>query len=591
MMRLSHELRVGASQGIGAGAYGVRMNMLIPGDLPAEDPRMADAGRAERLGSLSLYNDALGALTWTEADNPMPAYADRIKRICSVQSRMRRCVVGTNLSVRYLDPNDSTKYTDGSDYAEADGNIMVQIPKFWFKVVSTGDWIEMWISPSPAFGYAVHPAFSKIINGVVTQVNYRYVGAYEGVLMKSGQPVHRYDWVAGDVGDRNVSQFNNYASGDSLASVPGYLPCSSMNIAQFREAARAIDNNTDDSTWRQLDAYLHHAIQLLMVVEYATWNSQTALTGNANKGLSSIAGGQWLSIVAGNSTDQYYPIVPTGLTNSLGNRSGSVNLANVYSIPLPTENIIGVLPDAPAGWIKDGSKYSHVAGVDEKLEYTGFVPTKGVVYRVKLRCTVVQGTVKASFGGESLVLSPGVHKSFYVEARAIEGLVIAPSRDYVGDINNVSIVRDSGLEWDDVVPSYRGIESYFGHIFKWIDGVLLDFASTSTVSVYAKNGQFSGSIADHNLLAGAQAAPASGYIHKLNFLLSACGFFYPAATGGTASQTIGVDDRYYNTSSAGLRVVAVGGAAFNGGSAGAFCVAAYYGVSTSITYFGGRLCL
>ncbi len=591
MMRLSHELRVGASQGLGAGAYGVRMNMLIPGDLPAEDPRMADAGRAERLGSLSLYNDALGALTWTEADNPMPAYADRIKRICSVQSRMRRCVVGTNLSVRYLDPNDSTKYTDGSDYAEADGNIMVQIPKFWFKILSDGDWIEMWISPEPTPGFTVHPAFRKIRDGALIEVPYRYVGAYEGVLQKSGQPVHRYDWVAVLKCDRNVSQFNNYASGDSLASVPGYLPCSSMNIAQFREAARAIDNNTDDSTWRQLDAYLHHAIQLLMAVEYATWNSQTALTGNAYKGLSSIAGGQWLSIVAGNSTDQYYPIVPTGLTNSLGNRSGSVNLANVYSIPLPTENIIGVLPDAPAGWIKDGSKYSHVARVDEKLEYTGFVPTNGVVYRVKLRCTVVQGTVKASFGGEILVLSPGEHKSFYVEARATEGLVIAPSMDYIGDINNVTIVRDSGLIWDDVVPSYRGIESYFGHMFTLIDGVLLDFASVGTVSVYAKNGQFSGSIQDYNLLAGAQAAPASGYIHKLHFLLSAAGFFYPAATGGTASQTIGVSDRYYNTSSAGLRVVAVGGSARNGGSAGAFCVVAYYGVSTAAANIGGRLCL
>jgi len=588
-VKLSHELRLG-SDGYHPAAYGVKMNMLIPGDLPAEDPRMADAGRAERLGTLSLYNDTLGALTWSEADNPMPAYVPTIKRLCSVQSRMRRCVVGANLSVRYLDPADSTKYTDGTDYAVQDGNVMVQIPKFWYKILSDGDWIEMWISPRPSSGFALHPAFRKIVSGTLIEVPYRYVGAFEGVLQKSGQPVNRYDWVAGDVGDRAVSQFNNYASGDSLASVPGYLPCSSMNIRAFRDAARAVDGNTDDSSWRQLDAYLHHAIQLLMVVEYASWNSQSALTGDAGKGLSNINGSQWLSIVAGNSTDQYYPIVPTGLTNSLGNKSGGINLTEVYSIPLPTENIVGALPDAPAGWVKDGAKYRHAPGIDEKLEFTGFVPTDGVTYRVKILYTATQGTVTAFFGGESLALSAGVHKSFYVTAKSKEELIIAPSMDYIGDINNVSIVRDSGLEWDDVVLSYRGIESYFGHIFKWVDGILLNFASTSSVSIYAKSGEFSGDITNHELMASDQAAPASGYIHKWNPTLLGS-LFYPAGTGGTASQTIGISDRYYNTGGAGLRLVAVGGSAYYGGIAGAFCVYANYGVTSTAANFGGRLCL
>lgn len=590
-MKLSHELRLGSPQNITSRAYGVKINMLIPGDLPADDPRMEDAGRAERLGSLSFYNDSLGALTWTEADNPMPAYAEKIKRLCNVQSRMRRCVIGYDMSVRYLDPMNSNKYTDGTNYSVDDGNIMVQIPKFWFKIVSDGDWVELWISPHAAAGYALHPAFRKIINGVPTQVNYRYVGAYEGILRKSGQPVDRYDWVDGSIGDRMVTQFNNYASGDTLGSMPGYIPCSSMNISQFRDAARAIDNNSDDSSWRQLDAYLHHAIQLLIVVEYATFNSQMSLTGNPYKGLSNLSSGQWLSIVTGNVSDQYFPIVPTGLTNSLGNRSGSISLLQIYNIPLPTNNLIGNLPDPVSGWVRDGGKFTHIAGSEEKLNFSGFAPSIGTTYRIKFYFTASHGTMSFTFAGEDMIPAAGAHNFFYVSAKSSDGLSFVPSADYEGYINYISIVASSGEKWDDVVTNYRGIESYYGHIYKWIDGLLLDFVSTSEVSVYAKSGEFSNNIADYELLAENQFAPTTGYIHKLNTDLLEAGLFYPAGTGGTASQTIGISDRYYNPSSAGLRVVAVGGCASNGGNAGAFCVYATYGVTYACTYFGGRLCL
>lgn len=587
-MRLSHELRVGASQGFGAGAYGVRMNMLIPGDLPADDPRMADAGRAERLGSLSLYNDVLGALTWTEADNPMPAYAEKIKRLCSVQSRMRRCVVASNLSVRYLKATDSSKYEDGSSYQVADGNVMVQIPKFYYRIFADGDWIEMWVSPTAAPGYIVHPAFQKIVGGVLTEVNYRYVGAYEAVLLKAGVPVNRYDYTTGAVGDRVLTAINNYAAGDKLASVPGYLPCSSMNIGTYRTAARAIDGNTDDSTWRQMDACLYHAIQMLMVTEYAGWNIQRSLTGTDTMGMTNIASGNLLNMLSGNVSDDYYPIVPGGLTNSIGNGSGAINLQNAYPTTLPSVNLVGALPDAPAGWVKDGTKYTHTSGTDP-IEFA-FVPTPGAVYRVKLQYLATAGSISATFGGEALALAPGGYRVAYVTASSNGRLTITPTNDYAGTINFVTICTSTGTGTapDDRIASYRGIENLYGHIWMWVDGVLLDFASAKSMTLKMANGAFNDTASGYTAM-GVLTIPASGYVHKLqNSILASA--FYPASTGGLASLAIGVSDFYFN-GGAGVRVVAAGGFASDGGIAGAFCVTAAYGPSIAYPRIGGRLCL
>lgn len=88
---------------------------------------------------------------------------------------------------------------------------------------------------------------------------------------------------------------------------------------------------------------------------------------------------------------------------------------------------------------------------------------------------------------------------------------------------------------------------------------------------------------------GVLTIPASGYVHKLqNSILASA--FYPASTGGLASQAIGVSDYYYN-GSAGVRVVAAGGLALYGGLAGAFYVNASYGPTYANPSVGGRLCL
>lgn len=562
-----------------AGAYGVRINTSMPPN--------AEAGMAERLGTLASYNDHLGALTWTEVDEPMPEYVAEIKNLLVIQKQMKRCVVSDNLSVkRYLGAEDSSVYENGDDYEEGDGNVLVEMPKFWVRIIEDGDWMEYWISPTPEAGMDLHPAFAK--NGM--EVDYRYPAAFEGVLKRGGQCLDRYDWESGGLEDRLVTQFNVYSTGDKLASVPGYIPTSSANIAQFRAACRNIDGNSDDSSWRQMDGYLWHAVQLLFIVEYASTNTAKRLTGSDVGGLVNLDGNRWQMIVTGNTTDQYYPIVPTGLTQRLGNRSGCVGLSSEYEVLVPKANEIGPLPGAPEGWTAASGKYTHEAGSKEALEF-GLVPAVGVKYRVKLQY-VESGGEKAevTFGGETLSVVSGQHNVFYVTAGKANPLRVEPASSWAGYVAAVSIISEGGTKWGDVVPSYRGIENIYGHIWEWRDGLLLDFKKVDSVDIYAADGGFSNSIGNYDLIAESLSAPASGYIKRFAGRVIKR-LFYPEETGSPASLVIGVSDRYYNTGAAGLRVVAVGGSATYGGFAGAFCVYANYGVTNTTASYGGRLCL
>ena len=102
--------------------------------------------------------------------------------LLSIQSRMRRCVMGNDGVIKYyLCATDSTKKADcltASVLTGADGQVMVEIPKFYLRYSYAAN-VHSWdISPNPLPGFHLHPAFFK--NGV--PVDYRYMSAYEGVL-------------------------------------------------------------------------------------------------------------------------------------------------------------------------------------------------------------------------------------------------------------------------------------------------------------------------------------------------------------------------------------------------------------------------
>lgn len=212
---------------------------------------------------------------------------------------MRRCLLNLNGTVNYyLDPNNSTLKADGTpaNLTGADGYVMVEIPRFYFKYERIGDRNIWSVRSTPEPDYAIHPAFIK--DGV--EVDRRYMGAYDACfwdatdgLYKSGLNLDNSDTLIDIAADR-------------LASVAGVYPLVGQTRARFRTLA-----TNNGPGWRQQDFWLTSAVQLLYLVENGTFNSQLRLgAGNTN--------GSYL-VSSAVQTDSPHTIA--GASNGWGNAS------------------------------------------------------------------------------------------------------------------------------------------------------------------------------------------------------------------------------------------------------------------------------
>ncbi len=291
-----------------------------------------------------------------------------------IHEKMRRCIINDAGVVQYyLNETDSTKKIDGSasDLTGAAGQVMVEIPAFYYKHNYSGTTHSWSISKSAQAGYSLHPTFIKDGSNVAN----RYIGAYEGTLYDVSASIYTdgiYQTTVScvfanadksltiasrtgvfsklTVGDKIVvsgTAANNgtktvaslvsatkitisesvtdgtdaatiiqteknwtATTGDKLASVSGKAPINYGTRANFRAVAanRGVG-------WRQQDFYLASAIQLLYLIEYASFYSQSVI-GN---GLT-----DWSAAWPG--YNDYNPINNTGLSNANGN--ATYNLSN-----------------------------------------------------------------------------------------------------------------------------------------------------------------------------------------------------------------------------------------------------------------------
>ena len=196
-----------------------------------------------------------------------------------IQKQMKRCVLNVNGTVNYyLLATDSTKKADGTDSVldGTDGEVMVEIPKFYYGYSMVGDSHTWQISLLPFSGGSVHPAFSK--DGV--EVPYRYIGAYDA----------------------------NDAGSSKLGSRSGTYPHCSQTIADARTWAQNVGTGWGQHSW-----YVRHAIQVLMLIEYADFNSQEVI----GMGRTELSGGTW-------ADGSYYG--QSGIqSNAIGNGTGCIN--------------------------------------------------------------------------------------------------------------------------------------------------------------------------------------------------------------------------------------------------------------------------
>jgi len=220
--------------------------------------------------------------------------------LANIHGKMRRCVLNSSGVVQYyLDANDSTLKEDGVTPAVldgTDGNVMVEIPKFWYKHNLASN-VNTWeIADGSATGFTVHPAFIK--DGV--EVSHRYIGAYDACYLDATDSTYKSGLNLDDM-TSNLDLAN-----DKLASVSGVYPLVGITRAEARSLAA--NNGTG---WHQLDFALWSAIQMLFLVEHGDFKAQGIL-GAGNTGA---------TYVASSSSQTDSPHSVAGKSNSLGNAS------------------------------------------------------------------------------------------------------------------------------------------------------------------------------------------------------------------------------------------------------------------------------
>lgn len=402
--------------------------------------------------------------------NPKPTRIGKMElhKELPLQSLMRRCILKDNGTVNYyLHANDSTKRDNGAaaNLTGADGQYMVELPDMYVRFETDGDISRHLQSTEPLPGFRL---WRK-----------DYVSAVEATVQRSTTTLCSV--VNKDADYRGG---NNDASRDGTYKTQLGMPATQISLTNFRAYAR----KRGSTEWNCNLYQTHRKLWWLFAVEYANFNSQDAFNaeldengyhqGGLSSGVTTLNSTKW------NTFNNYYPFVPCGTTNSLGNHSGVVEFT---------------MPD----------------------EYDPGVPTK---------------------------------------------------------VN---------------VPSYRGVENPFGHIWKWTDGCkcliqsetdggLSEFYVCDDPAAFTSSG-----VVNYDLRGNLPRK--EGYVKKL--ILGEHGEIMPLEVGG-GSTTYFCDYFYTNIPSSGVseRGVLFGGSAYHGAYAGFVSASTTNTATSTNANFGSRLC-
>lgn len=138
-------------------------------------------------------------------------------------------------------PFDNLYPWNGMVRETVDGNEVVKIPKFWYKIEKTNSKLSIQIADAPRTGFNVSPAHRA--RGSYPEQNYVYIGRYH--------------------------------SDSNYKSTSGVIPVANITRATARTNQAAIGNG-----YYQLDFSLWVTIWMLYLVEFANWNTQSMIGYN-----------------------------------------------------------------------------------------------------------------------------------------------------------------------------------------------------------------------------------------------------------------------------------------------------------------------
>lgn len=247
--------------------------------------------------------------------NPKPTRIGKMElhKELPLQSLMRRCILKDDGKVNYyLHANDSTKRDNGAaaDLTGKDGQYMVELPNMYVRFEMDGNKCRHLQSTQPLPGFHL---WRK-----------DYVSAVEATVQRSTSKLAAVCSM-----DADYRGGNNDASRDGTAKTQLGMPATAISLTNFRAYAR----KRGTTEWNCNLYHTHRKLWWLFAVEYCTFNSQDAFNaeldesgyhqGGLSAGVTTLNGTKWSNF------NGYYPVIPCGTTNSLGNHTGVVE----YTMP------------------------------------------------------------------------------------------------------------------------------------------------------------------------------------------------------------------------------------------------------------------
>ena len=243
--------------------------------------------------------------TCTRIGNPL------FHKSLPIQSEYKGCVVKNGKLQYYLNPNDWTKTSNGSNsnLDGTDGDVMIHTPKFYGKSGSNGN--KRWVRIS-----------TVKVDASWVEIPEMFISAYRNTIYTDGDTTKIASVVSTDAkyrGGGRRSSYDEYLTTDQFKTDLG-KPVSNISRATMRTYAAATGQELLCYEFYKWIFYWNY------VIEYANFNSQkefnSELTsdgyhqGGLGPGLTTWNWGQWISY------NGYYAITPCGYTNEFGNFSG-----------------------------------------------------------------------------------------------------------------------------------------------------------------------------------------------------------------------------------------------------------------------------
>ena len=451
---------------------------------------------------------------------------------------MRRCNMDdTGLVTAYF--GDSSYIEDGTN-----GQVFVEIPKFYYKVDILSNGYNWWISSAPVLGFKLHPAFTR--NSVIK--DYQYIGAYEASV---------YDVTASAI------------EVDTLTVTAGATASGNITI-------------TLDGNYKYTVAVLASDTAAAVATKIYSAGNKTGYMGtvwtvaNPSSGVVTFTAG-----AAGlKSTVTFTDTGTTGVTATIVKTTAGaggyvLNDAAGYDFTATTgDKLCSVKNMKPAsGW------NNSLTIVNTRI----LAKNRGSIFDQQdfLITSAIQLLYLIEYGGfnSQSLLSQGV--SNITDDGATNMGVPTGLTNALG--NTSGQVSYTHYQTSQITNpfSYRGIENVFGNLYKFVDGINIQY----NVPYISDNGFVSDMFTSPYINSSLTLYNANDYASDIK-VSSAFDYMFLAGSGGGSASTK-LTDYYYQA--AGNMIAGFGGDWRDGSVVGLFCWGLNNGSGFAYRLFGGRL--